>query len=144
MSYEHDPLGEKIEAAVRAGDSRTVAELISSEGRNTWIAKTTHQEAKATAGKSEWPVWALLRSIFMLRSVVGDRLLVNKAETNALRKRVEELEQRVPAYLGVWDEGHAPFKPNEICTDRSALWICRRTTHTRPPGDDWTLMVKAR
>jgi hypothetical protein len=140
---ENDPLSEQIEAAVRAGDSRTVAELISSEGRNTWIAKTTQQEARATAEKSAWPIWALLRSVFMLRSVVSDRFLVSKAEINALRKRIEELERRVPDYLGTWSAEKAPYKPNELITDSSSLWICRRTTSDRPPSDSWQLVVKS-
>lgn len=43
-------------------------------------------------------------------------------------------------YLGVWQERE--YQPGDTVSDRSALWVCRSVTTSRPPGDAWQMAVK--
>jgi hypothetical protein len=139
---EKSPVHAEIHLAVEAGDAAQVEKLYLSDAHTQWTLKQAVKRAK-DASKDNSVLHALL-SVEAVEARFERFIAVAQAGRNLLLKRLGELERSTPSYVGVWNQSAAPFKPNEICTDRSALWICKRSTHTRPPGDDWQLMVKAR
>ena len=44
-------------------------------------------------------------------------------------------------YEGVFHEGQQ-YNENSVVTDKGTLWIALRSTVSRPPSEDWRLMVK--
>jgi hypothetical protein len=141
---EKGPHHAAIKAAIEAGDPTEVARLHLSKPYTEWARAKTLKECREQYKKFGKHAVFLTLVRIEAASLRTERLLdVAKAELTALKRRIAELERQVPQYCGTWSESKTPFKLNELVTDKSALWICRRATHTRPPGDDWTLMVKS-
>jgi hypothetical protein len=59
-----------------------------------------------------------------------------------LLARIEAIEARpVLKYAGIWNPD-AQFNEGDVTTDHGSAWHCDRSTRSRPPSKDWTLMVK--
>jgi hypothetical protein len=135
---------ERIRLAVEAGDAAEVEKLVSSD----WCVQWTAKRAKVLMedlldGNTLTPKQALHHAaLFALET--ANHLAVGRAECDALRKRIEELEARPTVkYCGVWSPDEQYVEGN-LATHRGSVWHCNRATRA-VPGDgsgDWVLCVK--
>jgi len=81
-------------------------------------------------------LWDTVEGIF---KAVGSRL--NDLE-DAVEKRLEMLEDAQLKYQGTFDKSQQ-YNPNDLCTHRGGLWICKAATRSAPgTSSDWQLTAK--
>ena len=126
-----------------------VERLVGSDWGVNWTARRARDVlADITKGKTVTPGQALHHCL-LIALETGNQLAVAKAECSALRRRLEELEQRLAStqtngYRGVWREAET-YRAGEICTHAGTIWFCHLSTHEKPgTSDAWQLMVKNR
>ena len=144
-------LQERVNLAIESGDVTEAARLMGSEWCSSWTTQRARQLVREIKkGRRELsPSAALFHMVLMLLEVANQQN-VARAENNALRKRVFELEERVDSvtvnamsYRGVFRDEHAPYRVGELVTHKGGLWHCWKATRDRPgTSDDWQLMSK--
>lgn len=55
-----------------------------------------------------------------------------------LKEHIAELEGKALTDGDIWREG-VSYRRNALVTHNGHLWLARRETNKRPPGDDWRL-----
>jgi hypothetical protein len=140
-----------IEKAVEGGDPAEVEKLQSSpEGRKLTLARAKRDlHERLEDGKPISPGQVLHHLMLMVHQV-GNEFALVRAERNAIRRRLEKLEERVgdlrqssTAYRGVWREEDTPYREGELCTHKGGLWHCWSVTTDKPGSSSaWQLMSK--
>ncbi|HET9473374.1 MAG TPA: hypothetical protein VFO82_05740 [Steroidobacteraceae bacterium] len=134
---------ERVRVAVAAGDVAEVEKLLSSD----WAASWTQKRAKDVLdeirdGGTLSPTSALNYALIVAISA-ANQLHVAQAQCNALRLRIEELEESATAYKGIWREENTPYGRGALTTHKGVLWYAWKVTSARPgASSDWQLMVK--
>lgn len=136
---------ERIKLAVERGDTAEAARLAASD----WAAAWTAQQAKDTlremvgAGETLSPQKALHHALLVAFETVN-QLSIVRAECNALKRRIAELEARESglSYRGTWKDG-VEYRRGDFATDHGSLWHCWTPTTDRPGSSScWQLTAK--